>query len=207
VFDEIFKRGTGTVRIAAIGGGPGYELLATKLFFEEREPDVELELISLDVCAAWKPYTELLGFRFIQYDINDEGSSPLQVAGLSPGDLHFCIVSCVMIYVTNHQTLDMFHKLIHEDGVRAILLSERGERTRACKMMEDRGGSVIRLIDQTYGTDERQAVLCSDEFMSAYLTAADARHQKEFEPTFPNVPYEEHKHERIGADRSSRSHR
>ena len=200
VFDDVFERGTGTVRIAAIGGGPGYELLATKLFFEERAPDVELELISMDVCAAWKPYTELLGFHFIQYDINDEGTNPLDVAGLSKGDLDFCIVSCVMIYVTNNQTLDMFHKLIHEDMVKAILLSERGEKTRACRMMEDRGGAVIRLIDQAYGADERQAIFCSDEFRKAISPSTP--HHSKCDLTFPNVPYEEHKHERASTGRS-----
>lgn len=200
VFDEVFQRGTGTVRIASIGGGPGYELLATRLFFLERAPEVELELTSLDLCAAWRPYVEQLGFQFVHFDIND--GNLLEALGLGRGELNFCIVSCVMIYVTNDATLDMFHRLVHEEGVRAILLNERGEKTEACAMMEDRGGAVIRLIDQTLGVDERQTVFCSTEFSDSQLRGANRREE---ELTFPNVPFEEHKHkQQPAADRSSR---
>ena len=194
VFDQVFGQGTGTVRIAAVGGGPGYELLAARLFFLERDPEITLELICMDVCPAWKPYAELLGFRFVYYDINDVGTNPLQLAGLQPGELHFCIVSCVMVYVTNDQTLDMFHRLIHEGGVNAILQSERGEKTRSCLMMEDRGGVVTRLIDQSFGVDERQVVMSSREFDDSNLHKP--KHNNSVEPTFPNVPFCEHKEQR-----------
>ena len=34
----------GLIRVAALGGGPGYELLAFRHFFESRKPDVKLEM-------------------------------------------------------------------------------------------------------------------------------------------------------------------
>ena len=212
-----------TIRIAAVGGGPGYELLATQLYFANKKHhaplhNIQLELICMDICPAWEPYVNQLGFKFVQYDINnEEGITPLQACGLKAGELHFCIVSCVMIYVTNERVLNMFHRLVqqpHNDeeddgngGVNPILVSERGERTKACTMMEELGCNVIRLIDQTNGMDERQAIWCTHEFLGTNDKRQLGRetpqcsiinpkysyedHQKE--SVFPNVPYCEHK--------------
>ena len=199
-FDHIYEKGSGTVRIAAVGGGPGYELLATRLFFEEKCPDIELELICMDVCEAWKPCAEKLGFRFVQYDITNENTNPLKAAGLEPGELDFCIISCVMIYCTTMETMNMFYEILHEGCVGAALVSERGEKTIACTMFEELGGSVVRLIDQSFGMDERQAIWCSKEFHEANrLRRPDYNGDiRDTDLTFPNVPYEEHKHKRRG---------
>ena len=196
-FDHIYEKGSGRVRIAAIGGGPGYELLAARLFFEEKCPDIELELICMDVCEAWRPCAEKLGFRFVQYDITNENTNPLKAAGLEPGELDFCIISCVMIYCTTRETMNMFYEMLHEGtgNVGAALVSERGEKTIACTMFEELGGSVVRLIDQSFGMDERQAIWCSKEFHEAnQLRRPD--YNGNTDPTFPNVPYEEHKQKR-----------
>ena len=200
VFDAIIQQSErgevmGPIRFAAVGGGPGYELLATKLYFAERAPNLDLELTCMDLCPAWRPYAEQLGFNFVEYDINnDEGINPLQAMGLKPGELHFCIVSCLMIYCTNERVLDMFRKLTHEEKVNAILVSERGERTKACTIMEDLGGKVIRLIDQSEGMDERQAIWCSQEFCDEELrTSIPDYEDHQRTSVFPNVPYCEHK--------------
>ena len=213
IFDDVIhnaKRreggGRSIIRIAAVGGGPGYELLATKLFFAERAPEIELELISMDVCPAWRPYVEQLGFKFVDYDIdNEEGITPIQAAGLEQGQtLDFVILSCVMIYVTNEKVLSMFNNLItqhdeQKNGVNAILVSERGERTKACTMMEELGGKVIRLIDQSNGMDERQAIWCSEEFaMEKLHTCSPDYDEHQNVSVFPNVPYCEHKERRGG---------
>ena len=65
---------------------------------------------------------------------------------------------------------------------------------RAARMFEERGGSVTRLIDQSYGRDERQVVFSSTEFRDTHL----GKFATPFDPTFPNVPYEEQKHHRFG---------
>ena len=127
-----------------------------------------------------------------------------------------------MIYCTNHPVLDMFRQLVqpHDNddgasgsgsdsgcgkgggGVKAILVSERGERTKACTMMEELGGKVLRFIDQSNGMDERQALWCSNDFWKEQLkggvemfgTEEYEAHQSE--SLFPNVPYCEHKERR-----------
>ncbi|KAL3767649.1 hypothetical protein ACHAW5_006887 [Stephanodiscus triporus] len=207
-FDEIFVEGKcgPVLRIAAIGGGPGYELLATKLFFEERAPPgggPRLELTCMDICPAWRRYVEALGFSFVEYDIDNEGGTdPLRAMGLEDGELHFCIVSCVMIYVTNDRVMKMFHRLVHDSQVRAILVSERGERTSACTMMEGLGGKVIRLIDQSDGMDERQAIWASHKFCDEQLRSGRPDYEAhQGGCVFPNVPYCEHKERRRFAGR------
>ena len=149
---------------------------------------------------------EQLGFKFVDYDIdNEEGITPIQAAGLEQGQtLDFVILSCVMIYVTNEKVLSMFNNLItqhdeQKNGVNAILVSERGERTKACTMMEELGGKVIRLIDQSNGMDERQAIWCSEEFaMEKLHTCSPDYDEHQNVSVFPNVPYCEHKERRGG---------
>ena len=88
----------------------------------------------------------------------------------------------------------MFRKLTHDDGVNAILVSERGERTKACTMMEELGGEVIRLIDQSNGMDERQAIWCSKDYANEKLhTCSPDYEAHQNDSAFPNVPYCEHK--------------
>ena len=191
-FDRIYEKASGTIRIAAVGGGPGYELLAARLFFKEKCPDITLELICMDFCEAWRPCAEKLGFRFVQCDITDDSTDPLVALGLDPGELDLCIISCVMIYCTTKQTMEMLYKLLHDGGVGAALVSERGETNIACTMFEELGGSVIRLIDQSHGLDERQAIWCSNDFYETNLFSS-LKCTDRSQPTFPNVPFEEHK--------------
>lgn len=139
----------------------------------------------------------MLGFRFVQYDIMDESTDPLAAAGLEKGELDLCIVSCVMIYCTTKQTMDMFYRLLHEGNVGAALVSERGEKTIANTMFEELGCSVVRLIDQTHGLDERQAIWCTNEFYEGNQMDR-LKGSSGAQPTFPNVPYEEHKERRRG---------
>lgn len=154
---------------------------------------------------SWRDYSEALGFSFHTFDIFD--GNLLEACGLDEVD--YVIISYVLIYVAKtpghpqHEAVcDELHRLLKPKaegggGVRAILVSERSEETRACGMMERRGVCVERLVDQSLGKDERQTL-----FLSAAATplprpppprAADA------ELTFPNVPFEEHKIKRGGA--------
>lgn len=54
------------LKVASIGGGPGFELLAFKLFFHRHSHHTKLKLASLDLCESWRPYVEAQGYRFEQ---------------------------------------------------------------------------------------------------------------------------------------------
>ena len=52
------------LRIATLGGGPGYELLAAKRFFTGvlGVETSKLDFINTDVQPTWRDYSESLGF-------------------------------------------------------------------------------------------------------------------------------------------------
>ena len=178
------------IRIASIGGGPGYELLATRLFFDRFAPNVKLELVSLDLCPSWRQYVEGLGFTFYHWDIRD--GKLLETMQMTPGDLTFVIISYVLIYCSDDATMDMLATLLNDGGVRAIIVSERSESTAGCGMMEARGVHVEKLMDQSLGRDERQCVYVNDSNMlRSNEEGADV-----IESVFPNVPFSEHKQAR-----------
>jgi hypothetical protein len=64
-------------------------------------------------------------------------------------------------------------------------------------MMEDLGGKVVRLIDQSDGMDERQAIWTSHEFCKERMRTSHLDYEAHQSGcVFPNVPYCEHKGER-----------
>jgi len=194
--DGLFEKHQGakcTLRIASVGGGPGYELLALRIFFKRNFPNVTLDLTSLDLCKSWEQYVLRLGFKFLPYNIND--GNLLGRLGLAKGELEYVIISYIMIYVSNDKCLDMFRDLLIRDGVRALIMSERTEATPACKRMENRGIHCSRLMPQKLGQDERQNLFVADPSL---LKSGQKDFNSSFgvlqsDPTFPNVPFCEHK--------------
>jgi len=181
------------LKIASIGGGPGFELLAFKLFFYHHSPHTKLKLASLDLCESWRPYVAAQGHRFEQWDLN--GGGLLQKLGLTRGQLDYVIISNVLIYCTTEKIVKMSDWLLNKDGVRAILVTEREQkRLRACPKLESRGIRVIRLIDQSRGVDERQLA-----FVSRNLDLSECDRRSKV--IFPNVPFEEHKPKKRFSDR------
>jgi hypothetical protein len=86
------------LRVASLGGGPGFELLATRWFFERHYPSYDLDLVSLDLEESWREPALTLGVRFNVWDVND-GEGLERAAG---GDVDFAIASYVFkMYMTN----------------------------------------------------------------------------------------------------------
>ena len=84
------------LRIASVGGGPGFELYACQEYFKYKykNHNVTLELTSMDYEKTWGEYARLMGFRFIHYDLKT--GNLLQTLGYLPGQLHFVFFSAVM---------------------------------------------------------------------------------------------------------------
>ena len=59
------------LRWASLGGGPGFELLAVRWFFERHYPAYDLDLVSLDLEKSWREAAEGLGLRFHEWDVRD----------------------------------------------------------------------------------------------------------------------------------------
>ena len=60
------------VRIISLGGGPGFELYASRLFFENFFPDTEIEYVTLELSSRWKMPNKVLRNKYIERSFYDE---------------------------------------------------------------------------------------------------------------------------------------
>jgi len=193
--------GRALLRVASLGGGPGYELLALAWYLEQLAGErgvapPRLDLVSLDLQPSWEPYLLALPepaeaeaggggttYRFAQWDIK-AGVDARDAAG---GPLDLCLVSNVLVYCSDEPSAAVLAALL-ESGVKAILLNERGGEQKMVGMVERHGVVVAKLLDQdsAAGRDDRQLVFAPAGTSLPSPSGALAH-------VFPNVPYEESK--------------
>ncbi|EOD15713.1 hypothetical protein EMIHUDRAFT_451679 [Emiliania huxleyi CCMP1516] len=112
-------------RVASLGGGPGFELLAVREFCAARLPQAEPQLLSLDLQGAWRPCCEALGLRFEVWDVMD-GDGLLGKTGWPAIDL--AVISYVYYhYMSNEHCADWLARLLHAGAVKAVLIISRFE--------------------------------------------------------------------------------
>ena len=179
-----------TLRWASLGGGPGFELLAVRWFFERHYPAYDLDLVSLDLEGSWRPCAEGLGLRFNEWDVND-GDGLEDAAG---GHVDFSLVSYVLkMYMANTGCAKWLGGKLNAPTrpMRAALVVSRDENLEAaCQLMRDVGKvTVVPLMDPSGGRDDRQIA-----YVPAGTTPSSIAQKERL--TFPNVPYEEHKKKR-----------
>ena len=110
------------LRVAALGGGPGFELLAAKSFHDEVlrhavPPLAAPELLSLDLAASWKGCAEGLGFGFNVWDVNDGGGLLRATKGWPRIDL--AVISYVLYhYMSNDHCYDWMAGRLRDVPVR-----------------------------------------------------------------------------------------
>jgi hypothetical protein len=150
--------------------------------------------MSLDLQPSWKEYVTSHGYGFRQWDLNDGGlvdrcGWATGAKGAAPADT-FAIISYVLIYCTDDKTARMLRKLLHEDGVRAVLVAERGQENNMIPIMRRNGVGVELLMRQEVQRDDRQML-----FLGPHSPKIAPQAPPGTEPhlTFPNVPFEEHK--------------
>jgi len=184
IFD-IHQTSDEPVTFASICGGPGHELLAVKLFFSHFSPEVELDLFSLDLCPSWEPYTQVLGIQFRHWDANC--GNLLQAINRHAGQLTYVLISYGLAHCSKPNVLDMYQDLLFCQGVRAILITERSPRLVIEKELEQRSIHIVKLMEQTYGRDDRQIALVSNLH---FVNLSAARNGVQVpNPVFPNNPY------------------
>ena len=188
------------LRWASLGGGPGFELLAVKWFFEKHFPRYALDLVSLDLEASWREAAEGLGLRFSTWDVRD-GDGLERAAG---GPVDYAVASYVLkMYMANEPCARWLGEKLNRSpgtggGLRAALVVSRDENLEAAsRLMRDASignATVVPLMDPEGGRDDRQLA-----FAPGGCGRGRRRRRREAAPlTFPNVPYEEHKRRRGG---------
>ena len=166
------------LRIASLGGGPAFELVAVREFLAPRP----LTLYSLDLQPAWKPYAEAVGCEFFgPFDVNK--ATPDSVIQACGGPLDVLVVSYLLIYCTNDHTADLFTQLLDRRLVKMLLISERTHNQDIVAMLQRRGLAVVPLMSQKVEIDQRQLLV---------LRGSDRRPlppPATLDLLYPNVPF------------------
>ncbi|GAB5364277.1 hypothetical protein AAMO2058_000955900 [Amorphochlora amoebiformis] len=197
---DSIKNSGGKIRVASLGGGPGFELLAFEHFCRLHHKGLQVEFFSLDLEASWEPYVKMFGYKFLKWDFSkgsfiEDIKQTIQEphADSRRGLVDYVLLSYVFYhYMQTKSCFDMLQNFLNEKGGRAVLISSRFERLdKACKELarESNGRKlqIVKLIDQWAGRDDRQLVLLPSR--APLPQPLDSPLTSEF----PNVPYEEHK--------------
>lgn len=149
-------RSSAELRVASLGGGPAFELVALSDFVSTSP-----QLYSLDLQPAWKPYAEALGCAFARVDVNEASpKSIIDACGGKPLDV--LVVSYLLIYCTNDRTADLLADLLRQRLVSVLLISERTHIQGIVALLRKRQVAVIPLMPQTRETDHRQLLALLD---------------------------------------------
>jgi len=180
--------------VVSLGGGPGYELLATDRFARAilGRPAPALALASFDLQPSWKRYVDVLGYDFARWDVKAPDAARRVLEAYPDGRPLVLFLSNILCYCTDDHTADLFAHLLRPGArVRAVVANERGAVQNIVGMLERRGLVVVKLLDQlNAGRDDRQLIFLPpgspDTFPNLPLPDDHPR-------VFPNQPYEEKK--------------
>jgi len=180
------------LRVASLGGGPAFELVAVREFVRARRhalrrPERRLEFFSLDLQPAWKPYAEAVGCTFVApFDVLQATADAL-LSAVGGRPLDVLVISYLLIYCTNDRTADLLADVLRRNIARVLFISERTDDQAIVAKLEQRGLVVVPLLTpQSAGgaRDERQLlVLRRDRRRPTGRTAPPDG------LAFPNVPF------------------
>eukprot|EP01119_Soliformovum_irregulare_P013556 TRINITY_DN3624_c0_g1_i1.p1 TRINITY_DN3624_c0_g1~~TRINITY_DN3624_c0_g1_i1.p1 ORF type:complete len:378 (-),score=74.41 TRINITY_DN3624_c0_g1_i1:10-1143(-) len=158
-------------KIISLGGGPGIELVACRIFMKQTL-GLDCELTTLDLVSEWKPYADILNCQFIQSDFcRDDFMSAIE-------DKDLIILCYAMKYFPAKKLDEVIEKrkiLLINDGFKSL--------TRLEAHRDIRRNRAIDIIPLVGDRDERQCVVAHREMGLPVMQRYD------IETTFPNVPY------------------
>jgi len=169
-------------RVASIGGGPGFELIACNLFFRQHWPSASSHLTCLDLCPTWGRYVNKLGYRFERWDVRS--GRLLDLLGLKKGELDYVLLSSVVASLRDEEMVELLSSLLLHDQVRAVLVSARDLNSRTCEKVRALGIEVVSLLDQVQDSSERQLAL---------VVSRTGPPRETRDCLFPGKPVEKHK--------------
>jgi hypothetical protein len=193
IFDNnIFNNSIGPVKVVSLGGGPGFELLAFKWFFEKTiNKKTTLELISVDLAESWRSSSEEMDIKFIQYDLSPSSLSTDTLLSKVGSSIDYIVISYVLHhYMTNNKSIQFLIDLLINHSVKAIFINTRVKHLPALKILRKldikKSIRTISLMQNHVNnkTDNRQMVWTLNKNYSANYFQ-----DKSIKIMFPNVPY------------------
>ena len=161
IIDRLTNCGKDPIRVISVGGGPGFELYAIRVFLQERY-HLRTVLISIDPVSSWQPYNEMLDITYVEGDTSTA--------------LDFSNSLVVFSYVVAQFISDplYFQKLIHQDNI--IILNEG---VKELSILNGDTLPYIRLL--SYGVRDDRQVVIGESIIPQGKNVE--------EMLFPNVPY------------------
>ena len=219
------------LRVASLGGGPGFELLAFKWFIEyafranyNAKKHGDVELISLDLAESWeKICNQLHPMKFSAFDLVKDGDAMLEEK--CGGAVDVLLLSYVAkMYCCNDECYEWISKKINDRQVsnrfRHFPRRENG-RVYSWVRKERRIGDAVdgpnvgqrpslvgvdwRRLDEDVAEaiekleieDNRRKSLDKKVAAEEDDGWTEVHKEKEIPPTFPNVPYVEHRKAKV----------
>ena len=169
-----------TIRVCSMAGGPGFELYAIQRFFHKYYPYIEVEGSSLDLEESWRPYAELLGFRFQSWNTID-GKNFIRKCG---GKIDLAIVSYSLhMYMSGDEHIKWLSNQIRTGEIPLLLVNSRMKNLQKHKdRMAARGVVPTLLLDQSKRRDDRQIVYHLPTIKTSIPNS-------KIDIMFPNVPF------------------
>jgi hypothetical protein len=158
-----------TVKIISLGGGPGIELYACRVFMKQTM-SLDCELTSLDLVKDWEQYSSVLDCNFIRANFCTEDI-------LSKIDHDLVVLCYVLKYFPPHLLPKLTEKkniILANDGFKN--LKSLNDGYRECLFNPE-----LQFVPLVGEYDYRQCIIASKEF--AFSS------ESKLEVTFPNVPY------------------
>jgi len=141
------------IKIASIGGGPGFELYATEKFLKQYFPKIHIQTISQDLNPLWEKHANIFQCEFIKGDFYSHQELQLIIP-----KCHILIFSYVVCHYMRETSL-ILNILQNNPHLYGIFINERVENIELYNSLESKGVRIFRLIDQTYSRDDRQVFL------------------------------------------------
>jgi hypothetical protein len=189
---KIFDNINTSVKVVSLGGGPGFELLAFKWFFEKTiNKTTTLDLISVDLAESWRSSSEKMGIKFVQYDLSPSSLSIDNLLSKIDSSVDYIVISYVLHhYMTNIRSIQFLIDLLINHSVKAIFINTRVKYLPALKILRELDTKKsIRTISLMKNhsknkSDNRQMIwTLNKNYSSEYFQ------DKSVKIMFPNVPY------------------
>ena len=187
-YDKTKNKGTETVTFLSVGGGPGFELIAARYFFEKYFPKIKTELISLDIQKSWEEYTKLMDIDFIESNIKNGKIEGLKYFKNSYNDIYL-IFSYILIYVCDDETVLMIKSLLENENVKGIFISDRHKRNKIIPLFKKHNIRIIYLLPYIDGHKDDRQLLLLKKSRDNSINITKFIHNDEKKVTFTNVPF------------------
>ena len=156
--NNVFQNISGKpVNIVSIGGGPGFELLAMRMFFNKYFKDTKITLTTIDLSDIWNTSNDILGIKFIRGSFYD----PKIIKKINTYDIS--IMSYVFFhYFDKTGKYKLVNDMIKKKN-KIMMINSRVKKMQSINYLQNNNLFIHRLIDHY---DDRQTIISQNNLIN-----------------------------------------